>query len=341
MTNMMTAVGFQEHLPIEADDSLMAVELPVPVAQGHDILVAVQAISVNPVDVGVRGGHGTLKQSKVIGWDAVGVVQTVGEQVTLFQPGDRVYYAGDFKRPGSNSQYQLVDERLVGLAPAKLNNAQAAAMPLTTLTAWEALFEKMQLTMNPTDNQGQTILIINGAGGVGSIAIQLAKLAGLTVIATASRPETSAWVKQQGADIVLNHREDLVSAWRAQKQGKYVDMILGLSNLDAHWDEIADLIKPDGRIVSITENRQPIDLQRLTKKRASFAWEWMFSKAYYQTDNMSSQHQILTQAAQLFDQGVLKSTLTKTLSPMTVANLKLAHQLVESHHMIGKVVITK
>ncbi|MFC6181245.1 zinc-binding alcohol dehydrogenase family protein [Lactiplantibacillus daowaiensis] len=336
----MTAIGIQAHLPITDSHSLVTLALPVPVATGHDLLIAVHAVSVNPVDVGVRGGHGQLKHPRVLGWDAVGIVQVVGAQVTLFQPGDRVYYAGDFKRAGSDSQYQLVDERLVGRAPKTLTDAQAAAMPLTTLTAWEALFEKLQLTMDPAVNQGQTLLIINGAGGVGSIAIQLAKLAGLTVIATASRPETVAWVQKQGADMVLNHRQDLVAEWHAQKQGSYVDAILELNDINGHWREMAKLIKPDGRIVSITENQRPIDLQLLTKKRATFAWEWVFSKAYYQTDWMITQHDILTKVSALFDQGVLQPTLTKTLTPINVGNLKAAHQLVESHRMIGKVVVT-
>ncbi|MFT8879584.1 MAG: zinc-binding alcohol dehydrogenase family protein [Oenococcus sp.] len=336
----MKAIGFKEHLPIEKANSLIEFELPKSIAKGHDLLVKVAAVSVNPVDVGVRkGGHGLLKTPKIIGWDAVGTVDSIGDQVSLFEKGDHVFYAGSFKRAGSDSQYQLVDERIVGHAPKKLALAQTAAMPLTSLTAWEALFEQLEINPNKQEgNRKATILIINGAGGVGSIATQLAHWAGLQVIATASRPETISWVLDHGADQVVNHRKDLVQ--EVHKLGhRYVDYILELNDLDGHWNEMAELIKPSGRIASITENKKPINLRKLTQKRAKFAWEWMYSKSFYGTPDMISQHQILDQIAQLLDQGVIKSTLNRALSPINVANLKQAHQLVESNHMIGKVVI--
>ncbi|MYV16038.1 zinc-binding alcohol dehydrogenase family protein [Furfurilactobacillus milii] len=337
----MNAIGFKKHLPIEDQESLIDFTEPMPISKGHDLLVHVHATSVNPVDIGVRrGGHAILETPKVIGWDAEGIVESVGEKVTLFKPGDRVFYAGSFKRPGSDSEYQLVDERIVGNAPKAFNDAQVAAMPLTSLTAWEALFEQLQIDYMDRDTNSQhTILIINGAGGVGSIATQLAHFAGLKVIATASNEESNQWVLDHGADFVVDHSTDLVKQLH-NLEFQDVDYILGLSHLDEHWNEIASLIKPHGRIASITENRRPIDLKKLTKKRATFAWEWMYSKSYFQTEDMSSQHEILNAIANLMDQGIVKSTLTKTLSPINAANLREAHRIIETNHNIGKIVVT-
>ncbi|MFT8323992.1 MAG: zinc-binding alcohol dehydrogenase family protein [Lentilactobacillus hilgardii] len=336
----MKAIGFKEHLPIEEENSLIEFKLPKPIAKGHDLLVEVSAVSVNPVDIGVRtSGHGILKEPKIIGWDAVGIVDSIGDNVSLFKKGDLVFYAGSFKRSGSDSQYQLVDERIVGHAPKNLIITQTAAMPLTSLTAWEVLFE--QLEIDPQDhkfNREHTILIINGAGGVGSIATQLAHWAGLNVIASASRPETIKWVMEHGADQTVNHRKDLIKEVR-ELGYKYVDYILELNDLDGHWDEMAELIKPSGRIASITENHRPINLRKLTQKRAKFAWEWMYTKSFYETPDMISQHQILDQVSELLDQGVIKSTLNEVLSPINVSNLKKAHKLVESNRMIGKIVV--
>lgn len=340
MKDMMKAIGFKEHLPIEEENSLIEFKLPKPIAKGHDLLVEVSAVSVNPVDIGVRtSGHGILKEPKIIGWDAVGIVDSIGDNVSLFKKGDLVFYAGSFKRSGSDSQYQLVDERIVGHAPKNLIITQTAAMPLTSLTAWEVLFE--QLEIDPQDhkfNREHTILIINGAGGVGSIATQLAHWVGLNVIASASRPETIKWVMEHGADQTVNHRKDLIKEVR-ELGYKYVDYILELNDLDGHWDEMAELIKPSGRIASITENHRPINLRKLTQKRAKFAWEWMYTKSFYETPDMISQHQILDQVSELLDQGVIKSTLNEVLSPINVSNLKKAHKLVESNRMIGKIVV--
>lgn len=341
MVPMMKAVGFKEHLPVSNPNSLIDFEEPRPAAKGHDLLIHVNAVSVNPVDVLVRrGGHGKLKKPKVIGWDAVGTVEKIGDQVTLFNIGDRVFYAGSFIRPGSNSEFQLVDERIVGHAPRHLSDAKAAAMPLTSLTAWEALFE--QLEINPDskqENRKHNILIINGSGGVGSIATQLAHWAGLHVIASASRPETIKWTTGLGTDETVNHRNNLVTEVRNLGY-QYVDYILELNDLDGHWDEMAEIIKPCGRIASITENRHPVDLKKLTKKRAKFAWEWMYSKSYYQTADMESQHVILNNIADLLDARIIQNTLTKQLGSINADNLRSAHQLVESNHMIGKVVVS-
>nr|WP_288515361.1 zinc-binding alcohol dehydrogenase family protein [uncultured Lactiplantibacillus sp.] len=339
----MHAIGFTDHLPIEDPASLRDVTISKPSAQGHDLLVQVQAVAVNPVDVSVRKtGHEHRMRPKILGWDATGIVTAVGEAVTLFQSGDHVFYAGSFRRPGCDSAYHLVDERLVGHAPATLTTAARAAMPLTSLTAYEALFEQLHIPFDPakpnSEKCNQTILIINGAGGVGSIATQLAKLAGLTVISSASRPESIAWTQQHGADLVVDHHHDLVSEVHALGI-KDVDYILGLSDLDSHWNEICTLIKPGGHIASITENRRPIDLKKLTKKRGTFAWEWMYSKSYYHTADMISQHDILETIADLLDRGLLQSTLSQTLRPINALNLRQAHQLIEQHHMIGKVVI--
>lgn len=336
----MKAIGFSEHLDIKDPKSLFEFETPKPTPKGHDLLVKVNAVSVNPVDVGVRrSGHGKLSKPKIIGWDACGIVEKVGSQVSLFSPGDRVYYAGSFKRSGSNSEYQLVDERIVGNAPKSLTDAQAAAMPLTSLTAYEALFEQLSLSQDKTSNEGKTILIINGAGGVGSVATQLASNAGLTVIATASRPESINWVKSHGATDVVNHRKNLVN--EVHKLGyKYVDYILELKDIDSHWKEMCELIKPEGAIASITENRRPINLRLLTPKKAIFAWEWMYTKSYYHTSDMQSQHDILNKIATLIDNSELQCTLTQSLSPINADNLREAHSLVENGHMIGKVVVT-
>ena len=338
----MKAIGFKKHLKIDDPESLIDFEMKKPTAKGHDLLVKVNAVSVNPVDIGVRkGGHSVLKTPKVIGWDACGVVEEVGSKVSLFKPGDRVFYAGSFIRSGSDGEYQLVDERIVGHAPETLKDNEAAAMPLTSLTAYEALFEQMDLTWNQENknNQHKTILIINGAGGVGSVATQLAHLAGLTVIATASRPDSIKWTQDHGADYVVNHREDLVK--QVRKLGfKYVDYILELKDLDGHWKEMCELIKPEGHIVSITENHRPINLRLLTKKKAHFSLEWMYTKSYYQTDDMITQHDILDKIAQMLDSGKLRCTMTKSLTPLNATNLRKAHKLVESGHMTGKVVVS-
>lgn len=337
----INAIGFTQHLPISNPNSFKIFQLEMPKPTGHDLLVKIIATSVNPVDVQVRGhGQGTLKQPKVIGWDAYGKVTDVGSDVSLFDVGDKVFYAGSFIRSGSDSDYQLVDERLVGHAPKKLTAAQIGGMPLTSLTAWEALFERLHIDPEqPKENAKQTLLIINGSGGVGSIATQLAHMAGLNVIASASRPETVKWVKQNGADQTVNHHRNLVTEVR--KLGyHYVDYILNLNDLDGHWQEIAELIKPAGKICAITENKRGIDLQKLTKKCASFHWEWMYSKSYYHTNDMITQHEILDKVANLLDQGIIHSTVTKVLQPINVATLRQAHQAVETGHMIGKIAIS-
>lgn len=339
MTKKIKAVGFMKHLPIIEKDSFIDIDIEQPVAKDHELLVEIDGISVNPVDTFVRrdGQDDTSLSPKIIGWDAVGRVIGKGDQVSLFDIGDRVWYAGDFTKSGSNAAQQVIDERLVGLAPSNLPTSQAAAIPLVGLTAYEALFEQMRLPL--TGNEGKVLLIINGAGGVGSIAIQLAKLAGLTVIATASKPASISWVKQLGADYIIDHHQDVVRQVRDLGY-QYVDYCLNLNSLDLHFQAISELIKPDGHIVAIGENKKPIDLQDLKRKRASFSWEWMFSKSYYQTDEMITQHEILTHLSDLYQAEKLQVIAQKTYSPINAQTMRQAHTDIESGLTVGKITLT-
>lgn len=335
----MKAIGFKTSLPISENESFIAFETPVPQPEGRDLLVKIKAISVNPVDFKIRQNSAkdtVLETPKVIGWDAVGTVEAVGEGVTFFKAGDEVYYAGDLTRSGSNAEYQLIDERIVGLKPTSLTDAEAAAMPLTALTAWESLYDRIRISEQK--DKGKSILIIGGAGGVGSIAIQLAKkISGLKVIATASRPETKDWCKAMGADVVVNHK-NLVEEVRAAGF-KEVDFILDFVDLNSYWDDLVELIKPQGHIVSITGSDTPIALNKLKNKSVTFSWELMYTRSMYQTNDMEQQHHILNELAKLFDDGTLKTTLNQTLKGFNVENLKEAHRLLESGKTIGKVVI--
>lgn len=336
----MKAVGLLEYLPIEREDSLFDFKATKPTATGKDLLVKINAISINPVDVKVRAPKEKKEETpKVLGWDASGVVVEVGEDCELFQPGDEVFYAGAINRPGTYSEYHLVDERIVGKKPTSLSFAEAAAMPLTTITAWEALFERLAIhPENKQENNAMSILIIGGAGGVGSIAIQLAKWAGLEVIATASRSETENWVKQLGADHIINHYEPLKEQL-ATKQLLEVDYILCLNNTDQHWEAMGEVIKPQGKICSIVENEQPLDLNVLKSKSATFVWEFMFTKSLYTTPDIMNQHVLLNKASEMMDQNVIKTTLQEKLSPICAETLRKAHAKVESGKMIGKLVV--
>jgi len=335
----MKAIGFKKSLPITEPNSFIAFETEKPKPEGRDLLVQIQAISVNPVDYKIRQNAAKdeeLDTPKIIGWDAVGIVEEVGEEVSLFKAGDTVYYAGDLTRPGTNAEYQLVDERIVGHKPKNLSLAEAAAMPLTTLTAWESIFDRIKY--NGATDKGKSILFLNGAGGVGSIAIQLAKkLTGLTVIATASRDETKDWCIKMGADHVVNHhnlKEELESIGHAQ-----IDFILDFVDLKQYWQQLADLIKPQGHILSITGSSDPLNLNLLKNKSVTFSWELMYTRSMHQTPDMQRQHDILNQAAELLDKGTLQHTLTTTFKGFTVENLKKAHELQESETSIGKNVI--
>ena len=335
----MKAVGLYRYLPIDHPEALVDVELPAPTAAGRDLLVEVKAISVNPVDYKTRAPKDVCESTaKILGWDATGVVKAVGPDVGLFASGDEVYYAGSRSRPGANSELHLVDERIVGRKPASLSFAEAAALPLTTLTAWEGLFERMGISKRGAD-AGKSLLIIGGAGGVGSIAIQLAKrLARLVVIATASRPESIAWVRDLGADHVVDHGKDL--AMQIGVLGiREVDYVFCLSHTDDYFPAFAPLIKPQGRICAIVSTQRPVDLAPLMAKSVTFSWELMFTRPAFQTDDMRRQHEILDEAAALVEGGVLRTTMTANLGPITAHNLKRAHALLEGGHVIGKLVL--
>lgn len=336
----MKAVALKQYLPIENPESFLDVDLPKPVPAGHDILVAVKAIAVNPVDTKVRGGRGkegvTEDPPRVIGWDASGIVEAVGEAVTLFKPGDAVWYAGDITRPGCNAEFQVVDERIVGPKPASLSHAEAAALPLTTITAYEAFFDRLGIDREGAD-QGQTILIIGAGGGVGSIGIQLAKHAGLTVIATASRPETEVWVRELGADHVVNHREDMVTQVRALGM-QHLHHIAIFNNM-RHWATAAELIRPQGGIVTIDDTDLPMPMETMKMKAASLHWEFMFARAMHQTPDMIEQHRLLSWVAEEIDAGRIRTTVSQVLSPIDAANLREAHRLIETGKAKGKIVI--
>lgn len=335
----MKAVGFKTSLPITEPNSFIAFETEKPSPVGHQLLIKINAIAVNPVDFKIRQNAAKdtiLEQPKIIGWDASGIVEAVGENVSLFNIGDQVYYAGDITKAGCNAEFQLVDERIVGKKPKTLSNEAAAAMPLTALTAWEILFNRIRISAEK--DKGKTLLVIGGAGGVGSIAIQLAKkIANLNVIATASRPQTIEWCKQMGADLVVNHKNLVDEVRKAGFQ--FVDFIVDFVDTNSYWDAMSELIKPQGHIASITGSATPIALNKLKTKSASFSWEFMYTRSSFQTEDMVEQHHILNKVADLLDEGALVSTLTQTLSGLSAENLKQAHQQLESGTTIGKIAI--
>lgn len=337
----MKAVGFTRSLPVSDPDSLRDVDLPVPVATGRDILVSVRAVSVNPVDTKVR--RSALPETgplRVAGYDAAGVVEAVGEGVNLFAPGDRVFYAGALDRQGSNAEYQLVDERLVARMPDSLGFAQAAALPLTALTAWELLFDRLQV---PRDQPG-TLLVIGGAGGVGSVLVQLArKLTRLTVVATASRPESRDWCLRLGAHHVVDHGGSLAAAWSAARtqdgQGLAAPAYVAcLTHTDRHWADVAALVAPQGK-VALIDDPEAIDIRLLKRKSVSLHWEFMFTRSLFATDDMIAQHRILTEVANLVDDGVLSTTLAGVAGRITAEDLRQAHARLESGSSIGKLVL--
>ncbi|AKP66166.1 zinc-binding alcohol dehydrogenase family protein [Companilactobacillus ginsenosidimutans] len=320
-------------------NSLAEFDEGIPTPQPHDICVEVQGISINPVDIATRKNiKDGLTGPKILGYDGYGKVTEVGSKVTKFKKDDIVFYAGDYTRDGSYQEYELVDERIAAIAPKKTDIAHSVAMPLVTLTASELLYEKLQI--HPTqNNSNKTVLIINGAGGVGSIAIQLAHQAGLKVIATASTDEKVNWVKNLGADFVVNHHQDLIS--QVQTLGfENVDYIIGLSDNDPHWSEIVSLIKPFGTFATIT-NLNESKIGAFKQKSADFKWEWMFTKAFYKMDEMSEQGEYLKRLADGLDDGTITSTTTKIFHGLNVDNIKQATELVEAGHMMGKAVVLK
>ena len=334
----MKAIAYRKSLAVTDADALIDIELPAPQALGHDLLVEVKAISVNPVDVKIRANVAPADGAvKVIGWDAAGVVKAVGPDVTLFQPGDEVWYAGDLTRPGTNSELHLVDERIVGHKPRTLDFAQAAALPLTAITAWELLFDRLQVSRDQGVT-GTSLLVIGAAGGVGSILVQLARqLTGLTVIGTASRPETAAWVTALGAHHVIDHSKPLNE--EITRLGlPPVTYVAGLNQTDHHWPAIAELVAPQGK-VALIDDPAAIDVRVLKRKSVSLHWEFMFTRSMFATDDIAQQHQLLEDVAQLVDAGVIKTTLAERFGTINAANLKRAHALVESNRAKGKIVL--
>jgi NADPH2:quinone reductase len=334
----MKAVGYRKSLPITEKEALLDVELPVPVPGPRDLLVAVKAVSVNPVDTKVRmRAAPSAGETKVLGWDAAGVVERVGAAVTLFKPGDAVFYAGSIARPGTNAEYHLVDERIVGRKPASLSFAEAAALPLTAITAWELLFDRLGLRPGKPADAG-SLLVIGGAGGVGSILIQLARrLTGLTVIATASRPETRAWCLELGAHHVIDHAEPL-AAGLARIGLPQVPYVAGLTATDRHFPAIVEIIRPQGRFALI-DDPPTLDINPLKRKSVSVHWEFMFTRAVFETEDMIAQHRLLNEVADLVDAGLLRTTLAERFGAIAADNLKRAHALIESGRSRGKIVL--
>ncbi|PMO04648.1 NADPH:quinone reductase [Vibrio splendidus] len=337
LPSKMKAIGFAQSLAITEQESLFEFETSMPEPKNNDLLVKVSATSINPADAKIRIRNTkdkTLEQPKVLGYDAVGEVVGKGADVEGFELGDRVYYAGDVTRMGANAEYQAVDYRITAKAPTSLSDEAAAVMPLATLTAWEALFDRLRVR----PEEKKSILIIGGAGGVGSITIQLAKqLTNLNVIATASRPETEQWVRDMGADYVVNHR-NLVESVREQGI-QHVDYIFNVADTKGHWDAMVELIAPQGMISSIVEFDGGIDLSALQGKSAGFVWELMFTRSLFNTEDIQKQQDILFQAANLIDAGRIKTTLTTTLNGFNVDTIKDAHQRIESSASIGKTAI--
>ncbi|EPF16505.1 Zinc-type alcohol dehydrogenase-like protein SA1988 [Cedecea davisae] len=316
-------------------EALQDITLPRPQAGGHDILVEVNAISVNPVDTKVRAGYAG-GEPRVLGWDAVGKVVEVGEAVTLFQPGDEVWYAGSLTRPGSNSEYQLVDERIAALKPKSVDNAAAAALPLTAITAWEMLFDRLGIKENGSEND--VLLIVGAAGGVGSILTQLArKLTKATVIGTASRPESQKWATELGAHYVIDHGKPLTE--ELKRIGiKQVTHVASLTNTEQHYGQLIEALIPQGKFALI-DDPTALDVRALKAKSISLHWEFMFTRSMFTTSDIIEQHNLLTRVANLIDQGVLRTTLGEHYGTISAANLRRAHELLETGRAVGKIVL--
>lgn len=339
----MKAIGYLESQAITEQDSLIDIELPMPVAVGRDLLIKVNAISVNPVDTKVRQrAQSENGEYKVLGWDAVGEVVAVGEQIEFYQPGDRVWYAGDLTRQGTNAEFHLVDERIVGRAPKSLSDAEGAAMPLTTITAWELLFDRLglqQKSANGAASKPEQVLIIGAAGGVGSIIVQLAaKLTDVVVIGTASRAESQQWVKDCGADFVIDHRQPLNEALKRIGLDT-VSHVVSLNGTDQHFDAIVESIAPQGKLALIDDPVTPLDIMKLKMKSVSLHWEFMYTRSMFNTDDMAKQRDLLNAVADLIDAGEIKTTQGTHFGTINATNLKLAHAAVESGSTIGKVVL--
>ena len=333
----MKAIGYRQPGPLTSG-SLVDIELPRPTVRARDLLVQVQAISVNPVDTKVRAGAAPPEgEYKVLGYDAVGIVREVGADSTLFKPGDEVWYAGAIDRAGCNSEFHAVDERLVGRKPQSLSAADAAALPLTGITAWELLFDRLQIPL-AGGGQPSTLLIVGAAGGVGSILIQLARqLTDLTVVATASRSETQAWAKALGAHQVIDHHQPMAGQIAALKLPP-VNSVISLTQTDQHLAQLVEILAPQGKLALI-DDPGPFDVRLLKRKSLSLHWELMFTRSLYQTSDMQAQHKLLNELAKLVDQGTVRTTARQHMGKINAANLLQAHRLLESGQAIGKIVL--
>lgn len=333
----MKTIGFEKPFKLEEGNLFKEYDLEIPKLKQHELLVKVQTISVNPVDTKQRMTE-VASVPRVLGFDAVGRVESIGSDVSMFKQGDIVFYAGSPDQHGSNAEYQIIDERLVAKAPQNVTAEDAASLPLTGITASETLFDVFGISQNPEDNNGQTLLIINGAGGVGSIATQIAKAYGLQVITTASRDETVEWTKNMGADVVLNHKEDL-----KEQLDKYdieaVDYVFCTFNTDMYYDTMIDIVKPLGHIATIVAFQEKQDLNALKPKSLKFTHEFMFARPLNHTQDMIKHHNYLQDIAEKVEQGVYQTTATRTIDGLTAEHLYKAHQILESNTMIGKLVI--
>ncbi len=334
----MKAIAYTQSLPIDDPQSLQDIELPEPTPGPRDLLVEVRAISVNPVDTKIRRNvQPEAGQPKVLGWDAAGVVRAVGAEVSLFKVGDEVFYAGALDRPGANSELHRVDERLVGHRPQSLDFAQSAALPLTAITAWELLFERLQIAEGEA-SRGQSLLIVGASGGVGSILTQLAaRLTGLTVIGSASRPQTQEWVKSLGAHHVIDHSKPLAEELQRIGVGQ-VTHVASLTHTDQHLAQIVEALAPQGKLALI-DDPESLDVRQLKRKSLSLHWEFMYTRSLFQTDDMIEQHRLLERVSGLLDSGVLRTTVGEHFGRIDAANLRRAHALLESNRSVGKIVL--
>lgn len=332
----MKAIAFTEHgLPINDPRSLQDVNIAAPMPGPRDLLVEVEAVAVNPVDTKVRSGS-FAKEPKILGWDAAGTVREVGADVSLFKPGDKVYYAGSLTRAGSYSELQVVDERIVGHRPQSLSAAHAAALPLTSITAWELLFDRLGVSEGGSD--GDVLLVVGAAGGVGSMLVQLAhELTGMTVIGTASRPETADWVKRMGADHVIDHRQPMLAQLQVLGIGE-VSYVASLTHTEEHLAQLIEVLRPQGRL-GVIDDPSSLDVMPLKLKSLSLHWELMFTRSLFETPDMINQHHLLNRIAKLIDQGILQTTLGEHFGVINAANMRRAHALVESNKAWGKIVL--
>jgi len=338
MAPIMKVISFHRSLPISDPDSFLDLTAEKPTPNARDLLVEVQAVGINPVDTKIRAGGGPGSPSgdlKILGWDAAGVVQAVGSEVSLFQPGDEVFYAGAVDRPGCYAEFQCVDERIVGRKPQKHGFAESAAMPLTTITAWEMLFDRLKIDRA----QEGSLLIVGGAGGVGSIGIQLAReLTSLKVLATASRPETREWCLKMGAHYVVDHRQPLSSQIKPVAPGG-VNYVLGLTKIEDHFEEIIESMAPQSAIALIENPARPLEITKLKPKSISLHWEFMFTRSRFQTADMGEQGRLLTEVGELMDAGRIRTTLQANFGQITAENMRRAHVAIESGRTIGKIVL--